>query len=193
MHERRFPASEAHRLDDPARSVWLPPAGVMAALSPHPGAVVADIGAGTGYFSLPLAQAIGAQGKVYAVDAQEEMLSLLRQKLHDNSVCNVELIHADAESTTLADSSCDLVFLANVWHEFTDHSKVLEESLRILKHGGRIAILDWRPDVEREAGPPLDHRLPASDAVDRLLSKGFHQLAQVNVGRHSWLVQGEKY
>jgi ubiquinone/menaquinone biosynthesis C-methylase UbiE len=192
MHDKRFPASQAHRLDDPARKVWLPPAEVLAALSLRPDDTIADLGAGTGYFSLLLAKAVGANGKVYAVDAQDEMLALLRQKLQDNSVSNVELIHAEAESTTLPDTCCSLVFLANVWHEFADRSVVLEESLRILNHRGRIAILDWRPDVEREAGPPLDHRLAASDAADRLLSSGFHQVANVNVGRYSWLVQGEK-
>jgi ubiquinone/menaquinone biosynthesis C-methylase UbiE len=153
---------------------------------------VADVGAGTGYFSLPLAQAVGAEGKVYAVDAQDEMLSLLQQKLHESSVSNVELIHAEAESTALPDACCSLVFLANVWHEFAERSVVLEESHRILKHRGRIAILDWRPDVERENGPPLDHRLNPSDAVTLLLAAGFHQVASVNVGRYSWLVQGEK-
>ncbi len=192
MHDRRFPASEAHRLDDPARKVWLPPAEVLAALSLIPGIVVADVGAGTGYFSLPLSQAIGPEGKVYAVDAQNEMLALLRQKLHDSAISNVELIHADAESTTLPDACCSLVFLANVWHEFTDRSKVLEESHRILKRGGRIAILDWRPDVEREAGPPLDHRLDASNAMDLLRSIGFNPVGNENVGQYSWLVLGEK-
>jgi ubiquinone/menaquinone biosynthesis C-methylase UbiE len=192
MHDKRFPASEAHRLDDPARKVWLPPAEVLAALSLRQNDTIADLGAGTGYFSLPLAKAVGANGKVYAVDAQDEMLALLRQKLLEGSVSNVDLIHAEAESTTLPGACCTLVFLANVWHEFADRAVVFKESLRILNHHGRIAILDWRPDVEREAGPPLDHRLAASDAADRLLSSGLHQVACVNVGRYSWLVQGEK-
>ena len=55
-----------------------------------------------------------------------------------------------------------------------------------------IAIIDWRPDVERVSGPPLDHRLDASNAVKQLLAAGFHQVAKVNVGHYSWLVQGEK-
>ncbi|HEV2484595.1 MAG TPA: class I SAM-dependent methyltransferase [Terracidiphilus sp.] len=192
MHDKRFPTSEAHRLDDPARKVWLPPAEVLGVLTLRSGDTVADLGAGTGYFSLPLAQAVGAEGKVYAVDAQAEMLAHLRQKLHERSVSNVELIHAEAESTALPEGCCSLVFLANVWHEFADRSAVLEESRRILKHRGRIAIIDWRPDVERETGPPLDHRLDASNAVNLLRSTGFHQAANVNVGRYSWLVQGEK-
>lgn len=192
MNDKRFPASEAHRLDDPARRVWLPPAEVIAALSLHPGEVVTDLGAGTGYFTLPIAQALGTQGKVYAVDAQAEMLLMLRKKLDEGSVSNVDLIQAEAESTALPEGSCNVVFLANVWHEFADRSIVLDESRRILKHRGRIAILDWRPDVERENGPPLDHRLDASDAVNLLCSTGFHQVANVNVGRYSWLVGGEK-
>jgi len=192
MHGKRFAASEAHRLDAPARQLWLPPAEVIAALRLRAGDTIADVGAGTGYFSLPLAQAAGPEGKVYAVDAQEEMLAHLRQKLEEVSVCNVELIHAEAESTALPDACCSLVFLANVWHEFADRSAVLDESRRILKHRGRIAIIDWRPDVARENEPPLDHRLDASNAVNELLAAGFHQVANVNVGHYSWLVQGEK-
>ena len=192
LHDKRFPASEAHRLDDPARMVWLPPAEVLGALSLRPGDTIADLGAGTGYFSLPLAKAVGTEGKVYAVDAQAEMLAHLRQKLQQGSVSNVELIHAEAESTALPDACCSLVFLANVWHEFADRSAVLDESRRILKHRGRIAIIDWRPDVARENEPPLDHRLDASNAVNELLAAGFHQVANVNVGHYSWLVQGEK-
>jgi SAM-dependent methyltransferase len=175
MHDRRFPASEAYRLEDPARRVWLPPAEVLGALPLRSGDTVADVGAGTGYFSLPLAQVVGAEGKVYAVDAQAEMLAHLRRKLQEGSVSNVELIHAEAESTALPDACCSLVFLR-----------------RILKHRGRIAIIDWRSDVERENGPPLDHRLDASNAVILLRSTGFHQVTNVNVGRYSWLVQGEK-
>ena len=192
MNDKRFPASEAHRLDDPARKAWLPPNEVLAALSPRPGDTIADLGAGTGYFSLPLAEAVGADGKVYAVDAQHEMLALLRQKLLEGSVANVDLVHAEAESTTLPNACCTLAFLANVWHEFADRSVVIKESRRILKPGGRVAILDWRPDVEREAGPPLDHRLAAPDAAERLLANGFDHVTTVNVGRYSWLVQAEK-
>jgi len=192
MHGKRFAASEAHRLDAPGRQLWLPPAEVIAALRLRSGDTIADVGAGTGYFSLPLAQAAGPEGKVYAVDAQAEMLAHLRQKLEEVSVSNVELIHAEAESTALPDACCNLVFLANVWHEFADRAAVLQESCRILKHRGHIAIVDWRPDVERENGPQLDHRLDASNALTLLRSTGFHQVTNVNVGQYSWLVQGEK-
>lgn len=191
MNNRRFDASQAHRLDAPERLVWLQPAEVVRALAVRAGDTIADIGAGTGYFSIPLAAAAGAQGKVYAVDAQSEMLAHLRQKLRDDAVSNIELVHAEGDATGLPDAGCNLVFLANVWHEFPDRAAVSREAKRILKAGGRIAILDWRPDVEREAGPPLEHRISASDALDELCSAGFVRTTHVNTGKYSWLVQGE--
>lgn len=192
MHEKRFNASNASKLDDPARSQWLPVAEVLGHLAVHAGESVADVGAGTGYFALPLAKATGVRGRVYAVDAQAEMLSWIKQKIGQSAITNMDLIHAEAANTTLPDSICDLFFMANIWHEIEDQEAVLRESLRVLKTGGRVALLDWRPDVEAEIGPPLAHRISASQARAALNSAGFHQISLAEVGRYSWLVQGEK-
>jgi ubiquinone/menaquinone biosynthesis C-methylase UbiE len=192
MNARRFNAAHAHRLDDPARRAWLPPAEVLEAMALHSGETIADVGAGTGYFSLPLAQAVGPQGKVYAVDAQEEMLSLLRQKLDEFTLPIIELIHAEADNTGLPAFSCDHVFAANVWHEFNDHAAVLREFVRVLKADGQIAILDWRTDVLPDHGPPLEHRLDWFYAVDALRSSGFQKVTTSNIGLYSWLVLGER-
>ena len=192
MHDRRINPSLAHRLDDPARLLWLPPDEVIAMLRVQPGDLVADLGAGTGYFTLPLAHALGSKGKVWAVDAQTEMLSLLKEKLDLAGVSNVELVCAEGDRTEIPDAACTLVFLANVWHEFEDRDAVLREAQRILSTGGRVAILDWRTDVEPVHGPPLAHRIAAADAVRDMRHAGFEQLASAEVGRYSWVVQGEK-
>ena len=191
MTDKRFNASQAHRLDAPERRMWLPPDEIVEALHVRVGEMIADIGAGTGYFALPLAKAAGAEGKVYAVDAQEEMLAYLRQKLAAGMEGRIELVRAEADATGLPDGCCNLVFLANVWHEFADHGAVLREVRRILQRGGRIAILDWRPDVEREAGPPLEHRIPAADAEHTVQAAGFGLTSNAHAGKYSWLVQGE--
>jgi ubiquinone/menaquinone biosynthesis C-methylase UbiE len=182
--------SLADRLDNPERLLWLPPATVLGGLPLHSGDSIADIGAGTGYFSLPLAEAAGPSGLVYAVDCQTEMLGRLKLKLDQGGISNIRMVHADADSTGLPNASCNLVFMANVWHEFEDHYAVLLESKRILKAGGRISVLDWRPDVEPEPGPPLHHRLSSSDAAEDLQSAGFLEVTPSNVGKYSWLVQG---
>ncbi len=191
MHERRFHASHAHRLEDPERMVWLPPAEVMRALALRPGEAAADIGAGTGYFAQPMAEAVGPAGKVYAVDAQPEMLALLKSKLDRDGLANVELVQAEAERTGLPEASCDLYFLANVWHELEDWEAAAREARRVLKAGGRVAILDWRPDVDPEHGPPLAHRVDASHASGYLQAAGFQLANAVRVGRYSWLLQAK--
>ncbi len=190
MHEKRFHHSQAHRLDAPERLAWLPPAEVVKALHVRAGEAIADIGAGTGYFALPLAKAAASSGIVFAIDAQPEMLDLLRAKITGASPANIRFIHAEADATGLPDATCDLVFLANIWHEFDNRTLVLEEAQRILKSDGRIAILDWRPDVDREPGPPLDHRLSADSAALELAEAGFQQVTSAHIGRYSWLVQG---
>lgn len=191
MTTKRFDPSRAHRLDRPERMTWLPPAEVLLALGLKAGESVADIGAGTGYFTLPMAKAVGSSGRVYAVDAQPEMLEFLRQKLDTTVNANIELIHAEADATRLPDASCDLVFLANVWHEFDDRLAVLREARRVLKDAGRIAILDWRPDVEPEHGPPLAIRLTAESAAAELTAAGFGGQTQREIGKYSWLVQAQ--
>ena len=189
-HERRFSASMAGKLENPERLQWLPPAEVVAALAVQPGETIVDIGVGTGYFALPLANAVGAEGRVYAVDAQAEMLSLLAAKLRDSDPANIELIRAEADATGLPQGSCDYVFMANVWHEFDDRAAVVKEAMRLLRSGGRVGILDWRPDVEPENGPPIDHRLSHQDAAATLRSAGVTQLHSIHVGKYSWLVTG---
>ena len=189
-NDRIMKPSGAGKLDNPERLLWIPPAMVVAALTVQPGDVLADIGAGTGYFSLPLANATGQLGKVFAVDCQAEMLGHLQSKLEDDNRCNIRIISAEAVCTGLPDGSCDLVFMAFVWHEFENRQNVLSESRRILNPRGRIAVVDWRPDVEPQPGPPLEHRISASDALSDLGMAEFYDLRHRNIGKFSWLVQG---
>ena len=191
MPEKRFPASQAARLETPERLVWLPPADVIRALAVQAGETIADVGAGTGYFALPLSVAVGEAGKVYAVDGQSEMLGWIKGKLGQAEFSNIELIHAEAEQSNLPGSSCDVFFLANLWHEIEDRVAVLAEAQLVLRKGGRLAILDWRTDVEAIAGPPLAHRIASADAMEEVRLAGFTRLASQEIGRYSWLVQGE--
>ncbi len=191
MNEKRFPASQAQRLEDPERLVWLPPTVVLAALALKSGQTVADVGAGTGYFAVPLAQIVGSNGVVYAVDAQEQMLEWISAKMVKEGLKNIIVVHAEASSTTLPAAVCDLYLTANVWHELEDREAVLLEAKRVLKPTGRIAILDWRPDVERIAGPPIDHRIASAGVETELNESGFGNVKSTNIGLYSWLVEAD--
>jgi len=190
MHERRFNPSRAHLLEDPERKTWLPPDEIVAALNLTKGETVVDIGAGTGYFALPMAATVGSAGRVFAVDVSPEMLERLRNKLAAAGVGNVQCVEGEASSTSLPAGCATVVFMANVWHEFDDHAAVLAEARRMLKPGGCVAILDWRPDAEPAHGPPIAHRIPLSAAESSIQDAGFVLDHSGNIGRYSWLLIG---
>src|SRR5690242_15290696 len=126
MNSRTFRAADAQRLEDPERQKWLPVEEAIDALSLSPGMTVADIGAGTGYFAIPFARAVAPSGTVMAVDFQPAMLAILREKLSAPGVPpNIQLVEGSAENTGVPEATCDLVFLANIWHELDDHAAVL--------------------------------------------------------------------
>jgi ubiquinone/menaquinone biosynthesis C-methylase UbiE len=189
MNQKTFDPSNAHRLDDPQRLIWMPPGEVIKRLGVKPGMVVADIGAGTGFFALPFSRAVDQTGAVWAIDLQPEMLHLLEQKLRpESSTENIRLLQGDAAHTGLPDGVCDLAFLANLWHELDDRNAVLAEMRRILRPGGRIAILDWRKDVTYPPGPPLDHRVAADQAEATLRAAGWPNVSSWLPGPYSYLL-----
>ncbi len=188
MNSRVFRASEAARLDSAERRIWLPPDEVIEQLALKQGMVVADIGAGTGYFTLPMARQVAPGGEVYAVDLQPEMLAILDAKLAEEELDNILLMQGDASRTGLQNASCDLVLLANIWHELDDHAEVLAECRRILRPGGRIAILDWRPGEMQPPGPPTEHRIPAHEVTKLLMASGWSEVTASLAGAYSYLV-----
>jgi ubiquinone/menaquinone biosynthesis C-methylase UbiE len=188
MHDRVFKHTEAYKLDDPQRLEWMPPAEVIAPLHLVPGMKVADVGAGTGYFTLPIARAVGDAGRVFAVDLQPEMLELLRHKIES---ANISLHQGNASQLPLQDATVDIVCYANIWHELQDPVAALREATRVSVRGGKIAIVDWRSDCSPPPGPPLDHRL-SSDSIRSFLSgHGCSGVSSQNVGRYGYLVIGE--
>ncbi|MFI5175134.1 MAG: class I SAM-dependent methyltransferase [Terriglobia bacterium] len=188
-NSRRFKPSEAHRLEDPERLLWLPPGDVLALLPLRPGMRVADIGAGTGYFALPIAREIGPSGRVLAVDVEPEMIARLKQKIESaGAPQNIELIEGEATNTRLPAAQVDLLLMANLWHELDDLEGALREANRLLHEGGRLAILDWRPDVDRPPGPPLEHRIPPAEVKEFLESHGWRVERSSQVGRYSYFL-----
>jgi ubiquinone/menaquinone biosynthesis C-methylase UbiE len=189
MNARTFKASSAAKLDDPERARWMPTGDVIAMLQLQSEMQIADIGAGTGYFSLPFAAAVGPAGKIWAVDFQPEMLAILEAKLREpGAPQNIETRQGEATATNLDAANCDLAFLANIWHELDDRDSVLRETARILKPDGRIAILDWRTDVERPPGPPLEHRVPAAAVAASLRAAGWRDVQTRTLGPYRYLV-----
>ncbi|MDX1623990.1 MAG: class I SAM-dependent methyltransferase [Gemmatimonadota bacterium] len=188
--DRLFDPARARRLDDPDRPSWLPPAEVLSRLEPAPGEVVADVGSGTGYFALPLAERVEAgEGRVIALELQPEMMERLVEKIaRGGAPPVVEPVRARAEALPLVDGSVDLVLLAGLWHELEEPVAVAREARRVVRSGGRIGVLDWRPDVERPPGPPIEHRLSTETVRSHLEEGGWEVAAEHRIGPYNVLL-----
>jgi precorrin-6B methylase 2 len=117
---------------------------LMPALKLKPGMAVADIGAGTGYFSWRLAKEVGAKGKVYAVDIQQEMLDLLQRNMKQRGVANVISALGTVTDPKLPANSLDLVLMVDVYHEFDHPYEMLSGIWKALKPGGRVVFVEYR-------------------------------------------------
>jgi ubiquinone/menaquinone biosynthesis C-methylase UbiE len=125
------------------RDQWQQPEKVIATLQIRPGDHIADLGAGGGYFTFRLAQAVGPNGKVYAVDIDEGMNNLIGERAKQDSVANIETILAKPDDPLLQKTGVDLIFTSNVYHHI-DNRVIYFSSLRkYLRPGGRIAIIDF--------------------------------------------------
>ncbi len=117
---------------------------LVRSLKIKPGMNVADIGAGSGVISLLVAEKVGEEGKVFAVDVQDEMLELLDKKLKKFKIKNIHLTKGTSQSPNLKKNSVDLIFMVDVYHEFEFPYEMLEELSNALKPGGRIAFVEYR-------------------------------------------------
>jgi len=109
--------------------------------------IVADLGAGTGHYSL-IAGEIVSRGKVYAVELQKDFLTMIRNKVTDARLKNVEIIWGNVEKhggTKIADSVVDAVIASNILFQVEDKEQFIEEMKRILKPKGRVLLVDWSP------------------------------------------------
>jgi arsenite methyltransferase len=162
-------------LESPSRDEWQKPEQVIEALALPEGAVVADIGAGGGYFTEKLARHVGPSGHVYATDVQPVMLKKLRQRAQKAGLTNVSVIQGAFDDPNLPPQSCDLVFFSSVYKEIYDRGPYLSKVRNALKKEGHVAILEFRPDAAGH-GPPRRYRLPPSQVNAELQSAGFTPL-----------------
>jgi ubiquinone/menaquinone biosynthesis C-methylase UbiE len=133
-------------LERPERVQEEQPAKLIDALQLKDGDVVADIGAGSGYFTFRLAKRVGPKGKVLAVDIQPEMLDLIRTKMKSHKMTNVEPILGKVDDPKLPAGSVDLILLVDVYHEFEFPHEMTEAMVRSLKPTGRIVFVEYRKE-----------------------------------------------
>jgi precorrin-6B methylase 2 len=134
---------------------------LLRALALAPGMTVADIGAGTGYYTWQLAKQVGPGGRVYAVDVQPEMISMLDSQIAKRGLRNVVSVLGGETSVKLPPASVDLAIMVDVYHELAYPSEVLDSIVDALKPGGRVVFVEYRAEDPAVAIKPL-HKMSAA-------------------------------
>ncbi len=156
-------------LESPERKATLPPEKFLAMLPLDRMSDLLDLGAGSGYLTFPAAKM--TDGKVYALDINPTMLSILAERAKVNEIRNVEILKGSADQIPLPDEKVDAVMASLILHEVTSLDQVLQEISRILKTGGCFACIEFEKNTE--AGPPMHIRISATEMEQAAQVNGF--------------------
>lgn len=159
------------------RDEWQKPDAVLALLGVGPGDRVADLGAGGGYFTFRLAEAVGGSGRVFAVDVDDDMVEYLADRARELGVENVTAVRGEFEDPKLPDGEIDLLFTCNTYHHIADRSAYFRRVLADLAPNGRVAIVEF----DGRGGwfaRTFGHFTSADEIAREMREAGYEQLAK---------------
>jgi cyclopropane fatty-acyl-phospholipid synthase-like methyltransferase len=170
-HQHSFGGAEqwAKVFDDPERDAWQKPHEVIQALALKPDAVIADIGSGTGYFSVRFAN-MTPRGRVYGVDTEPDMVKYLAERAKREGLKNVTAVAGAPDDPRLPEKA-DLIILVDVYHHVGDRERYFRQLQKSLRPGGRVAVIDFRMDSP--VGPPQSTRIAPERVKDELKRAGY--------------------
>ncbi len=175
-HARLFPPEDLGLLEGPDRRLWQKPDEIMDALNIADGSIVADVGAGAGWFTVRLARRVGPNGRVYAEDIQRPMLEAINYRVRREGLTNVETVLGTPEDPKLP-AGLDAVLIVDVYAEVEDPVSLLTDVAAELKPQGRLGIVDFT----REGGgpgPPMEQRVEAADVIRDAEAAGLTMLSR---------------
>ncbi len=188
--DKKFDPKKLAKLNDPKRLQYLNPDLIWEKAVLSDPAVLVDIGAGTGFFALLFSKKM-KNGKVYACDISEEMISWMHDNLPEESRGVVVPVKMEETSVSLSGGTADLVYMINLHHELDDPQRILKESRRLLKKGGKVMIIDWKKE-ETPEGPPLDLRVTEETIEAQMRDSGFLRITKHAVLPYHYFLIGEK-
>jgi ubiquinone/menaquinone biosynthesis C-methylase UbiE len=155
-------------LESEERKTWQNPDEILAQLDLKQDYVVADLGCGSGYFSVPIARKVK---KVYGIDVQQKMLDFLKKKIRKQKISNIETLLSEGNEIPLENERVDLLLTVNTLHEFHEKEEIAKEIKRVLKPSAKAVIVDF---VKKETGrgPPVKIRVSKKQAIDLFENEG---------------------
>jgi predicted methyltransferase len=176
-HGRLFPPQDLGLLEAPDRDRWQRPDRIMDALGIADASKVADVGAGSGWFTIRLARRVGPQGLVYAEDVQQEMLNAISRRVQREGLANVRPVLGRGADPRLPPGSLDVVLIVDAYHEIEDRVTLLSNVALSLKPQGRVGVVDFRLEGGGP-GPDLDERVDPEVVVADARRAGLRMVAR---------------
>ncbi len=166
---------------------FLSPQEIVAQFNLELGMTIADFGSGAGDFSIAAAQAVGSNGKVYAIDVLESAHQSLRSKARISEVRNIEMFLTNLETpsgSTLPEDSVDQVMIHNLLFQVQDKVQIIKDAKKILKNTGKVNIIEW--DLSSPIGPSKNSRMSETEITSLLTSIGFVLDRRIQAGKYHY-------
>jgi predicted methyltransferase len=188
QHGKLFPPENLNQLEGPDRDVWQRPAEIMDVLGIAEGSVVADLGAGSGWFTIRLADRVKPNGMVYAEDVQPQMLEAIKRRVQRENLQRFVVTKlGNPEDPQLPVNSLDAVLMVGTYYEIEQPIVLLRNAARALKKDGRIAIIDFTMDGGGP-GPPMEERVDPERVIREANAAGLRLIARPNLLRYQYML-----
>lgn len=183
---RIFSPQDLGLLEPPDREAWQKPDQVMDSLQIAEGSVVADLGAGGGWFTIRLARRVGPNGKVYAEDIQRLMIEAIERRVQREGLTNVTTTLGTRNDPRLPEGAVDAVLIVDAFHEMDEPAVLLRNVGKALKPNGLVGIIDYR---EGQGGPGPDERVSPNVIIETAKAAGLKFVGQENFLPYQYLLR----
>jgi len=187
QHARLFPPEDLGLLEGPDRDAWQRPDQVMDALQIGEGSVVADLGAGGGWFTVRLARRVGPNGRIYAEDIQPEMIEAIKRRVQREALRNVTIVLGTDVDPQIPEGVVDAVLMVDTYHELAQPVILLRNLARTLKPNGVIGIINFKKDGGGP-GPPMDERVEPAKVIADAKAAGLELKRRDDFLRYEYLL-----
>jgi ubiquinone/menaquinone biosynthesis C-methylase UbiE len=187
QHARLFPPQDLGLLEGPDRDAYQRPDQIMDALQIGENSVVADLGAGGGWFTVRLARAVGPNGRVYAEDIQPQMIQAIDRRVARENLRNVTTVLGTATNPKLPAGSLDAVLIVDAYHEMDEPVTLLRNIAKSLKPSGVIGIVNYKKDGGGP-GPAMNERVDAEQVIRDATAAGLELRKRENFLRYQYLL-----
>ncbi|QAT39774.1 class I SAM-dependent methyltransferase [Clostridium sp. JN-9] len=187
----KFDSKNKDELDTERRRKMLSPEKTLTSLGLHEGDIMADIGCGIGYFSIPASKIVGNNGKIFALDILPEMLCQVEIKAKENNCSNIKTVLTEENDLKLEEETITYAFLSVILHETEQLDKFLENVKKIISPKGKIAIIEWKK-INSKDGPPIEHRLDKLEIIKLLDILGFSDISILDISENLYGITAQK-